>query len=182
MTPGWLPQPTRSTPTWWARIASRSSGWACVTCASVECDCPLPSAEVLKYRGSQGDRRLEGKAHRDLPRLQTRLREQRRRRDRDLRPEREDVQSRLQAVMSVAATERRQHMRTANLVTILTTGVAVVVAAGAYGSAIAERTAGPGQAQAKSSPAPAAVDACTLLTKEEAVSAVGEGLDSAKSS
>jgi hypothetical protein len=73
-------------------------------------------------------------------------------------------------------------MRKAKLVTILTAGVAVVVATGAHGSAIAERTTGPGHAQAKASPAPTAVDACTLLTKEEAVSAVGEALDQAKSS
>jgi len=73
-------------------------------------------------------------------------------------------------------------MRKANLVIILTAGIAVVVAAAARGGAIAERTAGPGDAQAKSSPAPTAVDACTLLTKEEAVSAVGEALDQAKSS
>jgi hypothetical protein len=72
-------------------------------------------------------------------------------------------------------------MRQASLVTILTAGVTVAVAAGAHGSAIAERTAGPGPAQATSSPAPT-VDACTLLTKEEAVSAVGEALDQAKSS
>jgi hypothetical protein len=84
--------------------------------------------------------------------------------------------------MSVAVTERRQNMRKANLVTILTAGVAVVVTAAAHGSVIAERTAGSGDTQAKSSPAPTAVDACRLLTKEEAVSAVGEALDPAKSS
>jgi hypothetical protein len=72
-------------------------------------------------------------------------------------------------------------MRKADLVTILTVGVAVVVAA-VRGSAIAEHTAAPGHAEARSSPAPTAVDACTLLTKEEAVSAVGEALDQAKPS
>jgi hypothetical protein len=72
-------------------------------------------------------------------------------------------------------------MRKANLATILTVGVALVVAA-ARGSASAEHTAGPGRAEARSSPAPTAVDACTLLTKEEAVSAVGEALDPAKPS
>jgi len=73
-------------------------------------------------------------------------------------------------------------MRKLHLVTILTAGVAVVLAAGARGSAIAEHIVGPGDVQTKSSPAPTAVDACTLLTKEEAVSAVGEALDQAKSS
>jgi hypothetical protein len=68
----------------------------------------------------------------------------------------------------------------AHLLTILTASVAVVVAAGAYGNATAGPAAGPRYAQAKSSPGPPAVDACTLLTKEEAVSAVGEALDAAK--
>jgi hypothetical protein len=73
-------------------------------------------------------------------------------------------------------------MRRANVVTILTAVVAVVVTAGARGSAVAGSTAGPGHAQARSSSAPPAVDACTLLTKEDAVSAVGEALDQAKPS
>jgi hypothetical protein len=73
-------------------------------------------------------------------------------------------------------------MRKLIVVTILSAGVAVVFAAGARGSAMAELTAGSGVAQAKSSPAPTAIDACTLLTREEAVAAVGEALDQPKAS
>src|SRR6266516_5002444 len=72
-------------------------------------------------------------------------------------------------------------MRKANLVTIVTAGVAIVLAAVLHASVIVERAAGPGDSQAKSSPAPGAIDACALLTKEEAASAVGESLDQPKS-
>ena len=70
-------------------------------------------------------------------------------------------------------------MRRANLVTVLTAGLAVVVAADIYGSRLSERNA-PSGMQAKSSPT--AVDACTLLTKEEAASAVAETLEAPKPS
>ena len=71
-------------------------------------------------------------------------------------------------------------MRRANLVAILTAGAVVVLAAGAHAIAIAEPTGGPRYAQAKSSPGATAIDACALLTKEDAMSAVGEALDPAK--
>jgi len=73
-------------------------------------------------------------------------------------------------------------MRKANLLTIPTVAIVVVVASGIHGSASVERAPGWDHFQAKPSPAPTAVDACSLLTKEDAVSAVGEALDSAKAS
>jgi hypothetical protein len=71
-------------------------------------------------------------------------------------------------------------MRKANVVTVLTAGVAIVLVAVPHASVMVERAAAPGHAQAKSSPAPNAVDACSLLTREEAASAVGEALDQPK--
>ena len=71
-------------------------------------------------------------------------------------------------------------MRKANVVTVLTAGVAIVLVAVPHASVMVERAAAPGHAQAKSSPAPNAVDACSLLTREEAANAVGEALDQPK--